>query len=81
MVQEDTFVRTIKFLKDRYVTFNYKEYMIHDLKRFCVNGTNELNIDTTFDLVYGLWLTDTSYRNLSLIDIDGKHPKFPGPSL
>ena len=74
MVQEDTFVRTIKFLKDKYVTFNYKEYMIHDLKRFCANGTNELNIDTTFDLVYGLWLTDMSYRNLSLIDIDGKHP-------
>ena len=41
-----------------------------------MNGTNELNTDTTFDLVYGLWLTDTSYRNLSLIDIDGKHPEF-----
>ena len=81
LVQGNPFVHTIKFLKDRYVTFNFKDYMIHDLKRFCVNGTSELTIDATFDLVYGLWLTDTSYRNLSLIDIDGTHPKFRGPSM
>ena len=81
MVQEDTFARTIKILKDRYVTFNYKDYMIDDLKRFCVNGSSELNIDTTFDLIYGLWSTDTSYRNLSLINIDGKPLEFPGPSV
>lgn len=33
MVQEDTFASTIKILKDRYVTFNYKDYMIDDLKK------------------------------------------------
>ena len=63
------------------VTFNYKEYMIHDLKRFHINGTSKLNIDTMFDLVYGLCLTDMPYRNLSLIDIGGEHPDPPWPSI
>ena len=29
----------------------------------------------------GLWLTDTTYPNLSLLNKDGKHPEFPGPSF
>ncbi len=29
----------------------------------------------------GLWLTDTTYTNEALIQLDGKHPEFPGPSF
>ena len=55
--------------------------MLKDMERFCIEGSTELNVDTTFDLVYGLWLTDTSYRNLALVDKNGSHPEFPGPSM
>ena len=38
-------------------------------------------IDTTFEICDGLHLTDTTYPNLSLHDISGKHPEFLGPSF
>ena len=28
-----------------------------------------------------MWLTDTSYRNLVLVDKNGSRPEFPGPSM
>lgn len=55
--------------------------MVNDLYRFCVNGNLVLRVDTTFELVEGLWLTDTTYTNKALIDLKGKNPEFPGPSL
>ena len=39
------------------------------------------SVDTTFEVCEGLWLTDTSYPNLSLLKDDGTHPEFPGPSF
>ena len=62
-------------------TFNIKTYMLKDMERFCIEGSTELNMDTTFDLVYGLWLTDTSYRNLAVVDKNGNHPEFARPSM
>ena len=38
-------------------------------------------IDTTFEICDRLYLTGTTYPNLSLHDINGKHPEFPGPSF
>ena len=38
-----------------------------------------LCIDTTFEICDRLYLTDTTYPNLSLHDINGKHPQFTGP--
>ena len=55
--------------------------MVNDLYRFCVNGSSVLRVDTTFELVEGLWLTDTTYTNEALIDLKGKNPEFPGPSF
>jgi len=52
--------------------------MINYLYCFCVNGNSILREDTTFELVKGLWLTDT---NEALIDLKGKNPEFPGPSF
>ena len=49
--------------------------------KFCVLGNAILHVDTTFKLVDGLSLTDTTYKNEALIDLKGKHPKFPGPSF
>ena len=80
-VKENTFVKSLKFEHDRYHTFNFKTYMLKDMERFCIEGSTELNVDTTFDLVYGLWLTDTSHRNLAMVDKNGNHPQFSGPSM
>ncbi|KXJ09617.1 hypothetical protein AC249_AIPGENE23030 [Exaiptasia diaphana] len=40
-------------------------------------------VDTTFELVDGLWLTDTSFQHEGLIcERDSRrHPEFPGPSF
>ena len=35
-----------------------------------------LHLDTTFKLVDGLWLTDTTYTNEALVDLKGKHPEY-----
>ena len=74
-------VENVIFTKDRYVSFNTLPQMINDLYRFCVLGNSILRIDTTFELVEGLWLTDTTYSHEGLITLDGKHPEFPGPNF
>ena len=56
--------------------------MLDDVHRFCVLGNSILQVDTTFELVDGLWLTDTTFSHEALINHrNGKHPEFPGPSF
>ena len=55
--------------------------MINNLHHFCVNGNSILRVDTTFELVEGLWLTDMMYTNEALTDLNGKHPEFSVPSF
>ena len=61
--------------------------MLADMARFCTGQDGEgktglLCVDTTFELTSdGYWLTDTAYENKALIDKNGKHPFFPGPSM
>ena len=38
-----------------------------------------LCIDTIFEVVDGLWLTDTTYTNQALVELKGKHLEFPVP--
>ena len=70
---------SVTFNKDQYVSVNSLPNMLNDLYRFCVVGNSIPRIDTTFELVDGLWLTDTTYTNEALVDLKGKHPEFPGP--
>ena len=74
-------VNSVTFSKEQYVSVNFLPNMLNDLYRFCVLGNSILCIDTTFELVDGLWLTDTTYTNEALINLNGKHPEFPGPSF
>lgn len=74
-------VNSVTFNKEQYISVNYLPSMLNDLNRFCVLGNSILRVDTTFELVDGLWLTDTTYTNTALIDAKGKHPEFPGPSF
>lgn len=55
--------------------------MLNNLFKFCVLENSILRLDTTFELVDGLWLTDTTYKNEALIDLKRKQPEFPGPSF
>lgn len=74
-------VSSVTFTKEEYISVNSTPYMLEDLYRFCVIGGSVLQVDTTFELVDNLWLTDTSFANESLINAKGKHPQFPGPSF
>ena len=80
LIHGDSFVQTVRFDSDSFSSVNYLPHMINDLKRFCVNGNSKFVVDTTFQNADKLWLTDSSYENESLIDENGKHPHFPGPS-
>lgn len=80
-LQSVPFLQSATFTKERYVAFNSLSNMINDLYRFCVNGNSVLRVDTTFELVEGLWLTDMTYTNKALINLKGKNPEFPGPSF
>jgi hypothetical protein len=74
-------LQSVTFTKENYSTFNSLPNMTNDLYRFCVVGNSILRVDTTFELVDGLWLTDTTYANEALLDTNNKHPEFPGPSF
>ena len=53
-----------------------------DIKRFCVEDTAILSVDTTFEICDGFFLTDISYPNLSLLDKRTNNPpQFPGLSF
>ena len=54
---------------------------LRDVYRFCVKDNSILSIDTTFEICEGLYLTDSTYQNLSLVDQYRKHTEFLGPSF
>lgn len=78
-------VSSVVFTKEEYVSVNCTQYMLEDLNRFFVIGNYNLQLqlqfDTTFELVDDLWLTDTSFSNEALLNINNEHPHFPGPSF
>ncbi|XP_057295907.1 uncharacterized protein LOC130624337 [Hydractinia symbiolongicarpus] len=80
LVKNKGIVYNICFEKDRYSAMNIMPHMLTDLKRFCVDDDGVFTVDTTFQVADGLWLTDSTYPYKALIDGNGKHPKFPGPS-
>jgi len=55
--------------------------MLNDLHHFCVLGDSILWVGTSFKLVEGLSLTNTTYSNEALVDLNGKNLEFPGPSF
>lgn len=75
-------ITTVSFTKRQYSCVNIPEHVLDDVNRFCVLGNSILHVDTTFELVDGLWLTDTTFSHEALINHrNGKHPEFPGPSF
>ena len=76
------YMQSLTFTKDRYYHINYNKKSLSDIKRFCSEDYSVLRFDTTFEIINGFWLTDTSYSNLALIHSEsGKNPEFPGPNM
>ena len=73
--------QSVSFNKEQYISVNSLPNMLNDVYRFCVLGNSILQINTTFELVDGLWLTETTFTNEALVDLSGKHPEFPGLSF
>lgn len=71
----------IVFSSRDYIAFNYLPQKINNAKKFYVYRNSILRVDTTFELIDGLWLTDTTYTNEALLNSQGIHPGFPGPSM
>ena len=65
--------KSITFTKDHYTTLNALPNMLHDVYRFCVLGNAIFRVDATFELVDGVWLTDTTYCNEALVNFKRKH--------
>ena len=81
LLRSNDLLQYVTFTKELYVALNFLPQMLNDLHRFCVLGDSILRVDTTFELVEGLWLTDTTYSNEALVDLNGKNPEFPGRSF
>ena len=81
LLQSNYLLQSVTFTKQHYVALNLLLQMLNDLHHFCVLGNFILWVDTTFELVEGLWLTDTTHSNEALVDLNGKNPEFPGPSF
>ena len=80
--RNDNYIKSFHLDSEQYSAINYLPHQMTDIKRFCVEDTAILSVDTTFEICDGLLLTDTSYPNLSLLDKRTKNPpQFPGPSF
>ena len=78
--RNDTYIKSFHHDNEQYSAINYLTHQLTDIKRFCVEDSTILSVDTTFEICDSLLLTDTSYPNLSLLDKRTNNPpEFPGP--
>ena len=76
--KEDSFVKSFHLDHCEYSTVNFIPEQMWDIYRLFVRDNGIICIDATLEICDGLYLTDTTYPNKSLHDINGKHPEFPG---
>ena len=81
MKKEDSFVKSFYLDNCEYSMVNFIPQQLWDIFCFCLQYNGIICINTTFEICYGLYLADTTYPNLSLYDINGKHPEFLGASF
>jgi len=73
-------VKNVILTPDEYFVTAFNDDQIKDINEFCSSKSTPLVMDTTFDIC-NLWLTDTAYQNLRLLNRAIQHPWFYGPSL
>ena len=80
--RNDSYIKSFHLDSEQYSAVNYLPHQLTDIKRFCVEDTAVLSVDTTFEICDGFFLTDISYPNLPLLDKRKNNPpQFPGPSF
>ena len=80
--RNDSLIKSFYLDSEQYSAINYLPYQLTEIKRFCVENTGILSVDTTFEICDGLFLTDKNYPNLSLLDKrTTNHRQFPVPSF
>ena len=79
--EDDAFVKSLTLNKDGCNTLYFIQEQLWDVYHFCIKGNGILSIATMFEVCEGLYLTDSTCQNLSLVDQSGKHFEFPGPSF
>ena len=77
--EDDAFVKSLYLNKDEYNALNFIQEQLWDVCCFCVKGSSILSIDTAFEICEGLYLTDSTCQNISLVNQNGKKPAFPRP--
>ena len=76
------FIQSVVMMPTSYASFAFSDSQMRNIERCCVLGSSPLRVDTTFEIVEGMWVTDTSFTNTALInERDSKHPEFPGPVM
>ena len=74
-------IKTVAVIYNGYIALAYTEKHSNDVGKFCCKATNSSSMDTTFNLC-DMWITDTSYKNLWLINADtGKNPAHSEPIM
>ena len=81
MKKEDCFVKSFQLNHCEHSAVNFITEQLWDMYRFCVRDNETFCMDTNFEFCDGLYLTDTTYPNLSWHDINSKYPEFAGPSF
>ena len=74
------FIRSVTLLKRSYYIFFGDNIQLNDVAKFCCEMDDVLCIDTTFNLCSS-WVTDTSYKNLRLLNHYGTFTIFLGPCI
>ena len=80
LIKSYSMLQILTFGEYYYSAFSIMPHMKVDLKRFCVDLKGIFTVDTTFQLADKLWLTDSTYPNMWLVDQNDKHPELPGPN-
>ena len=76
--EDDSLIKSVSFVVNQYTATNFNQQMIIDINRFCVLGYSVLTEDTALEICESLWLTDTTYINLAVVNKSGKNSEFPG---
>jgi len=73
-------LKNVVLTPQEYLITCFDDIQICDINKFCASSSTPLIMDTTFDLC-DMWLTDTAYQNLRLVNSKNQHPWFFGPSF
>ena len=73
-------IKNISLTPNEYLVTVFNKEQIANINEFCSSKSTPFVMDTTFGIC-NLWLTDTAYQNLRLLNRENKHPWFYGPAF